>query len=199
MFMGAIVRSPADIQQCHAIRFRVYCVERNFLDSSAFQTESEEDEFDPFATHLAVYGPAGGPLATARVVHHSSLGFPLQRYCKAKVPKELLTKTGEVSRLAVPRSVTQKYSERGTPAFASRRVSVKLYQAVYRYAKLQKLTHLIATMEPALVRIFSGFSIPWMPIGQEVNYGGMVRPYLLSLAEFDSIFTPAALRFRGAL
>src|SRR5690606_23312671 len=80
MFMGAAVRSTADVKQCQQIRFRVYCLERQFLSSSAYESESEADEFDPFATQLAVFGPAAEILATARIVHHSSLGFPLQRY-----------------------------------------------------------------------------------------------------------------------
>ena len=197
MFMGAAVRSAADVEQCQQIRFRVYCLERHFLSSSAYASETEADEFDPFATQLAVFGPASEILATARIVHHSCLGFPLQRYSDAEIPENILPTTGEVSRMAVPRAVARRFPE-GAAGSQTRQVSLRLYQTVYAHAKARQLTHLVAAMEPALVRICAAFDIPWKPIGPEVDYGGLVRPYVLSLAEFDAISTPAAIRFRMA-
>jgi len=197
MFMGAAVHSTVDVEQCQEIRFRVYCQERQFLKSSDYPSETEADEFDQFATQLGVFGPASELLATARIVHHSPLGFPLQRYSDAMLPETILPTTGEVSRMAVPRAVTRRFRE-GEVGSPTRLISLRLYQTVYSHAKRRRLTHLVATMEPALVRICSAFDIPWRPIGSEVNYGGLVRPYLLSLAEFDGITTPAAIGFRIA-
>jgi N-acyl-L-homoserine lactone synthetase len=192
VFQGGVVRTATQVANCQAIRFHVYCRERRFLAESSYPDGSEQDEFDEHAMHLAVLQNCGKVLATARIVRASHLGFPLERYCTAEIPRALLDTTGEVSRLAVPRSTApDRWTSRWT-----REIALKLYQTTYRTAKNLGLTHLLAVMELSLVRILRRFDIPWIAIGPTVEYAGAVRPYLLSLEEFDSIDSDAAKRFR---
>ena len=197
VIVGDVVRSAAEVAGCQEIRFRVYCRERNFLSEADYPEETEQDEFDQNAIHLAVLRHGTQLLGTARIVRYSYRGFPVQRYCHAIFPKSIAWTTGEVSRLAVPRSVTEQYSDARSPICRTRNVSLQLYQAVYRIAKENGLTHLIAAMAPSLVRMCTAFDMPWVPIGPETDYGGLVRPYLLSLAAFDAITTQAAMRFKA--
>jgi N-acyl amino acid synthase of PEP-CTERM/exosortase system len=197
MFVADVSRSSKRLAECQSVRFQVYCNDRKFLSASDYPTGIEQDEFDEFATHLAISGSENEILGTARLVHASELGFPLQRYCAADLPAELLLRTGEVSRLAVLRAASQRYSQPTSPRHKTRDVALRLYQTIYAVAKQTGLTHLIAAMEPSLVRICGFFDIPWIPIGPEVDYGGLVRPYLLSLDQFDAVATPAAIQFRA--
>src|SRR6202012_1485962 len=118
--------------------------------------------------------------------------------CDANVPENILATTGEVSRLAVPRSVSQLYRATGDSRYRASEVSLRLFQLIYALAKRDGLTHLIAAMEPSLVRICAMFDFPWTPVGPGVDYGGVVRPYLLSLTAFDAIKTKIAHNFRLA-
>jgi N-acyl amino acid synthase of PEP-CTERM/exosortase system len=196
MYVGDVICSPDQVAECQEIRFRVYCRERRFLRASDYPGEIEQDEFDPVSTHLGVFGLHNELLGTARIVHNSELGFPLERYAATRVPEKISATTGEVSRLAVPRSASRQYLRTGASHCGSGWVSVKLYQVVYAVAKRKGLTHLIAAMEPALVRVCASFGIGWQPIGAAVNYGGLVRPYIISLEAFDANKSPAAIRFR---
>jgi N-acyl amino acid synthase of PEP-CTERM/exosortase system len=182
---------------CQSIRFHVYCRERGFLSETNYLDEVESDDFDDVATHLAVVEGEGNLLGTARLIRHSSRGFPLQRYCRATVPVEIAPSTAEVSRLAVPRSVAQKYGHAQRADCISRQVATKLYQTIYRVAKREGITHLVAAMAPPLVRILRAFDIRWSAIGPVADFGGLVQPYMVSVGEFDATDSPAARRFRG--
>ena len=196
MLHGGVARSTAMVVACQAIRYRVFCGERGFLPGSHYPDQRERDEFDEVATHLAVVERGGNLLGTARIVPHSERGFPLQRYCKARIPQDIESTTAEVSRLAVPRSVAVRYGSPGWTGCLSREVALRLYQTIYHIAKQEGLTHLIAAMAPSLVRVFSAFDISWSPIGPAAEFGGVVRPYVASLAAFDAVKTEAAWRFR---
>ena len=192
-----MVHSATDVAECKSVRFHVYCRERGFLPESDYPDQREYDEFDDAATHLAVVERSGKLLGTARLVHHSSRGFPLQRYCRATILEGIVSTTVEVSRLAVPRSVAQQYGHPQWTGCMSRQVATRLYQTIYHIAKREGITHLVAAMAPSLVRVLGAFDIRLSAIGLAVNYGGPVRPYLISVAEFDAIETSVARRFRG--
>ena len=194
---GSVAYSTAQVAACQSIRYQVYCGERGYLRGEDYPEEREADEFDSVATHLAVVegGQAGALLGTARIVRHSSLGFPVQRYCQVKIPETIKPTTGEVSRLAVPKAIGAQ-SGRGWTGSLSREVALRLYQTIYHTAKQEGLTHLIAAMAPSLVRVFGAFDMTWSPIGPAASFGGTVRPYLFSFAAFDSVRTEAACRFR---
>jgi N-acyl amino acid synthase of PEP-CTERM/exosortase system len=192
---SGIVRSAETLIGCQTVRFNVFCCERGFLSEADYPDQIERDEFDSHATHLAVEHH-GDVLGTARLVPHSDLGFPLERYCDAGIPSAFRPTTAEVSRLAVPRSVASRYDASVAAICRSRKVATRLYQTVYRIAVEMQLTHLVAAMEPSLVRILRPFDMIWLPVGPEVDYGGPVRPYLLSIGAFEATKTEAAERFR---
>jgi len=182
---------------CQAVRFRVYCRERDFLPASDYRNEREHDDFDTVATHLAVVR-GGTVFGTARLVPHSHRGFPLERYCAASIPDDIVATTVEVSRLAVPKSATAGHGAGRWTAVArlTSAVALQLYRSVYQIARQDGRTHLIAAMAPSLVRVLGSFDVPLAAIGPETDYGGLVRPYLISLDQFDRIGTDAARRFR---
>jgi N-acyl amino acid synthase of PEP-CTERM/exosortase system len=180
-----------------SIRFHVFCRERRFLRETDYPNQAECDEFDDAAIHLAVVEGEGRLLGTARLIRHSCHGFPLQRYCHAVVPEEIVATTAEVSRLAVPRLVAQHHRHGPRVGQLSRQVATRLYQTIYLVAKGEGITHLVAAMAPSLVRILGAFDIRWSAIGPAVNFGGLVRPYIISIAEFDTIDSFSARRFRG--
>src|SRR6185503_12172799 len=95
-----------------------------------------------------------------------------------------------------PRATAKRFGQSQGQRHRSRDVALRLYQTIYAVSKERHLTHLIAAMEPTLVRLCGYFDMPWEPIGSEVDCGGIVRPYLLSLAAFDSTKTPTAVQFR---
>ena len=182
MLQRQIMHSTAAVEQCQAIRWRVFCCERGYLPAPAPGVEIEQDEFDAIATHLAVADQSGQLVGALRLVPHSDAGFPLQRYALADIPAQIAARTLEVSRLAAPRG-------------APREVGLALYQAGWRAAKRMGATHFVAVISPALRRVFRALDMPWRPIGPSVDFGGLVQPHLASIAEYEAVQTPAARRF----
>ena len=169
----------------------MFCRERTILREEDFPDEMESDDFDEIATHLAIRRPCGEIVGTARLVPHSCRGFPLERYSDAVIPASIAKRAVEVSRLAVPQA------EGGRRARLGREVGLQLFRTIYSAAKRSDWTHLVAAMERPLVRLLTSHDIPARPIGPAVNFGGWVRPYVISIREFDAIDSEAARFFRA--
>jgi N-acyl-L-homoserine lactone synthetase len=191
MLDGGIAASAADVSACQEVRFHVFCRERTILREEDFPDEMERDDFDEIATHLAIRRACGEIVGTARLVPFSHRGFPLERYSDAAIPVAIAKRTVEVSRLAVPQA------QGGKRARLGREVGLQLFRTIYSAAKRSDWTHLVAAMEQPLVRLLTSHDIPARAIGPAVDFGGWVRPYMISIAEFDTIDSEAARFFRA--
>src|SRR5438132_11577443 len=56
-------------RSCYALRYKVYCVENNFLDAENHQDEIESDEYDVHSVHVLLQHVSSGTfVGTARLV-----------------------------------------------------------------------------------------------------------------------------------
>ena len=75
------------LRQIYALRYSVYCLERNFLDPDLYHDNCEQDEFDRDSIHLAIcHKLCSGIAATARIVvsdnpDRHTQALPLYRHC----------------------------------------------------------------------------------------------------------------------
>lgn len=206
--------SPAILKQTFALRYSVYCLERKFLNPDLYHDNYETDEFDDTSIHLAIrHKLCTGVAATARIVvsdtpdRHAEM-LPLYRHCDVE-PKiqRLLTnsnKIGEVSRLAISKSAINhtinarrmrldngivSQTSIPTPTSAQLSAILLLYKSIYQTSRVNGINYLLAAMEKSLRRLFRKFQFPFHKIGEEVDYYGIVAPYILDLNELDAILS----------
>lgn len=201
-FRGLVLDDdPALLQASYALRFQVYCNERQFLPAEDYPDQLETDEFDRHSIHMGVVNLQGELAATSRLVHLTANGLPSFDHCTFDAGTDALRAPGrrviEVSRLSVSRSYNRRAGDEhyglgsapprtdGTERRAGGVLVLTLYKAMYQASKRRGITHWLAATERSLHRLVSRSGFPLQQLGPETDYYGPVAPYLIDLAEFD--------------
>jgi N-acyl amino acid synthase of PEP-CTERM/exosortase system len=193
---------PTLLEASYRLRYQVYCHERGFLPSQYYPDGIETDVFDQHAVHLGVLNAADSLVATARLVPRTLDGLPMFGHCSVLVGDPVLADPHapivEVSRLAVSRQYNRRKGDEhyaleggGTTAAGERRreggeIVMTLYRALYQASKRHGFTHWLAATERSLQRLVTRYRFPFRQVGPEVDYFGLVAPYLMDLSEFDA-------------
>ena len=199
---------PADselMQQIHRLRFEVYCRECNFIRQEDYPQGIEKDEYDEQSVHFAAIDPQGLVIGTMRMILPGKLNFPLESHCpNINVNKNTLPRNNlaEVSRLVISKNLRRRSDDamyygpqiedkqgvdRDGSAFLRRAkpMAFGLYRELYRESKKRDITHWYALMEKSLWLLLRIHGFAFEPIGEEVNFYGMVKPYLGQIAKIE--------------
>ena len=202
-FETMIADTPALLQQAHAIRFRVYCLETQFEDAMAFPDGLERDAFDGHSAHgLLIHRTSAQAMGTVRLVlplpDTPQKSFAVQAVSQHPSLRDgtafPLASTAEVSRFCISRSFRRRatdtlYAEGDAePANPSDRRSgplmrLGLIQALIRMSAKHGITHWCAVVEPTLLRMLDAMAIRFSPIGPLVDHHGMRQPCSCDVAE----------------
>lgn len=189
------------LQASYRLRYQVYCLERHFLSPHYYPLGLETDIFDQHAIHLGVLNPEDVLVATARLVRRTDDGLPMYGHCSLLVREPVLADRRapvvEVSRLAVSRQYNRRRGdahyglEGGTRDNGDQRreggeIVMTLYRALYQSSKRHGFTHWLAATERSLQRLVVRYKFPFVQVGPETDYFGMVAPYLMDLSAFDA-------------
>jgi N-acyl-L-homoserine lactone synthetase len=170
----------------HQLRYRTYCIEKEFLRADDYPDQQERDDYDDISTHFGVFVDEVRPdrmIGTARLVP-GECRFPLHDYCAISSQYKHCFNSGvraaEVSRLMVSQAGIAKFV--GRESFALRRdILVALYKAIYQWVEAQEVSLLFAAMEAPLARLLRKTGFPFLEIGPEADYYGRVFPYVLDI------------------
>lgn len=201
-FTGRVLDgTPELLADSYSLRYQVYCLERKFLPAEDYPDEREIDAFDKHSVHVGVVNTAGEVIATARLVEITDVGLPLLAHCTLHDPSiarhASSRRVVEVSRLSVSRRYNRRagdgfYGLQGItdrPEGEERRgggeIVMALYKALYQASKRRGYTHWLAATERSLQRLVARYGFPFKAAGPEVDYYGVVAPYLMDLSEFD--------------
>jgi N-acyl-L-homoserine lactone synthetase len=182
-------KDPATIREILKQRHGVYAFE-GYIDPDAFPDGVFRDAFDDVSAHIAALDGYGAIVGSSRVVPPTSLGLPTHRLFSVPELGVDPKVVGEVGRLAI------------TPSHRGQALAVAngLIAGIYRALRSRGLSHFLAFMHPALVRMLNGLRIPVRPIceleiGDEQQEArrlmrgyfsrARVRPTLCSLDEMD--------------
>ena len=178
------------IEQAFALRYQVYCLERQFEDPGEQQGKLETDEFDRHAVHsLVFHRPQEEPIGTARLI------LPQARPHSLPI-QDLLKKSGlsacnyfpnhtvaEVSRFAISKEYRRRKVEGGAiPEAEARRERhghlpcLGLVQMLLRQSIELGVEYWAAVMEPQLLRMLALMGIRFQPVGPLVSYHGLRQP-----------------------
>jgi len=192
----------ADTQElmhaAQAIRYQVYCLERQFENAAEHDSGLESDVFDDTAMHsLVFHRPTADAIGTARLILPQRAaqipmmsGMPIQMLLQESglraqdfFPVET---TAEVSRFAISNTFRRRPGDNGVVAghapqkrdreCRSALPCLGLIQEVVRQSLALGLTHWAAVMEPKLLRMLALMGVHFTPVGPLVSHHGMRQP-----------------------
>lgn len=199
--------SPQLLEQSHRMRYQVYCLERRFLRAEDYPNQMEFDEFDRDSIHVGVLDRVSELVGTARIVKPNSAGLPVFRHCTLFPDEATLDKAGnkvvEISRVCISQRFTRRRADvfsgllepaESEHAFPVRERRVEqgdvfatLAKSLYHATKRLGATHWIVAIEKSLRRRVGRYGLPFELAGPEVDYYGLVAPYIMSLADLDQV------------
>jgi len=174
--------TTAALRTAYRLRYQVYCLERRFLVG---QNGVERDEYDDHARHAVVrWRQTGEVVGAVRLVlpKVSAEGddFPIQHVCDPAVLRGLpRTTTGELSRFSLAKQRTKQV--RGVSAESSSLLRLALLRGAIWLSAEAGLTHWLAVMRPALLRLFRSSGLHFVPLGPLVEYHGLRQPAVAEL------------------
>jgi N-acyl amino acid synthase of PEP-CTERM/exosortase system len=198
--------TPELIEQAHAIRYRVYCVETGFLGIAENANGLEKDNFDRHSVHaLLMHRKSGQPVGTVRLVlplaDAPDRSFSIQEVTHEPVIRYAtafpLLSTAEISRFCIERQFRRRvtdtlYDQEGNEPTVSENPAERrsgplmrlgLMQAIVSMSVRRGMTHWCAVMEPTLLRMLHAMGICFTPIGPLVEYHGLRQPCTGDIAQ----------------
>jgi N-acyl amino acid synthase of PEP-CTERM/exosortase system len=177
-----LANSITALRAAYRLRYQVYCLERGFL---AGQNGVERDEYDDHARHAVVRWRHTGEVvgAVRLVLPNTRAGgddFPIQRVCDPAVLRGFpRTTTGELSRFSLAKQQTKQV--RCVSVETSSLLRLALLRGALWLSAEAGLTHWLAVMRPALLRLFCTSGLHFVPLGPLVEYHGLRQPAVAEL------------------
>jgi len=197
-FRTQLADTPELVRTAQAIRYQVYCLERQFENASEHDCGLESDVFDAAAIHsLVFHRPSLEAIGTARLILPQRApkidgmgGMPIQQLLHDSglraqdfFPVET---TAEVSRFAISNTFRRRPGDNGViagnaPQKRDRECRgalpcLGLIQDVIRQSLALGLTHWAAVMEPKLLRMLALMGVHFTPVGPLVSHHGLRQP-----------------------
>jgi N-acyl amino acid synthase of PEP-CTERM/exosortase system len=173
------------LDYAYRLRFQVYCLERGFEDAAQYPDGRERDADDARSMHcLLISRPTRMVLGTVRLIlPQCGRSLPVSRMVGSRwrgldLP---VGTTAEVSRFAIAKAVRRQME----PCMPNSRVgarqtlpllSLGLIQAAVMMGLSRGITHVVAAMEPPLLRLLARFGVEFHPIGEPIDHHGLRQP-----------------------
>ena len=197
------IDSVEELQDVYRLRYKVYCLERQYEKSEDHPSGLEMDEFDPYSVHFICYEESV-PVGTVRLILPNPVGFPIESHCNISVREKcgVAGKAAEISRLAVSCELSRRFS------IPKSHVTFGLIKELSHTAKQMRIDFLFAAMGNGLNRLLDSYGISFSKAGGPVDYHGMRTPYFAYFGELEEklqckrrdifeIFSPAPMPSRA--
>ncbi len=215
VFSVQLATSPEVINEVFEVRYQVYCIDRHFEDPDCFADKREHDAYDPRSAHALIrHRITGDSVAAVRLVmagdNPEQADFPMERPCVHRMDQQAKDaiagarreQIAEISRMAVSREFRRRlnedesasgisdfacYSDAEIGKRAMPYISLGLFAGILQMSVRHGITHWMAVMEPAQLRLLKRFGVEFDHVGPVMEYHGRRRP----------AFTEAASLIKG--
>jgi N-acyl amino acid synthase of PEP-CTERM/exosortase system len=178
------------IEKAFALRYQVYCLERQFEDPTQQPDGLECDAYDQHAIHsLLLHKQQGAAIGTARLILPQARphSLPIQQLLKKNGlnPRDYFPNesVAEISRFAISKDFRRRNLDIGpSPTNSGRRdrhgnlPCLGMIQMLLRQSAELGIDYWGAVMEPQLLRMLAMMGIRFHPIGPLVSYHGLRQP-----------------------
>lgn len=186
------------------VRYQVYCIDRPFEDPGQFPDKREHDAYDLRSAHALIqHRRTGDSVAVVRLVlagdSPEQQRLPMEESCIHRMSQQAQDTVAttsrqhmaEISRMAVSREFRRRLNEYESPtgvtdetcyadAENGRRampyISLGLFAAILRMSVKHNITHWMAVMEPAQLRLLKRFGVEFDHVGPIMEFHGLRRP-----------------------
>lgn len=204
VFNVQLATSPEVINEVFELRYQVYCIDRPFEDPNCFVDKREHDAYDPRSAHALIrHRLTDDSVAAVRLVMAGEgpeqAEFPMEAPCVRWMDQPARDAIGntprnqiaEISRMAVSREFRRRLTEEvsvsgiSEPAYyadsengkrAMPYISLGLFAAILQMSVKHGITHWMAVMEPAQLRLLKRFGVQFDHVGPVLEYHGRRRP-----------------------
>lgn len=204
VFNVELATSPQAINEVFEVRYQVYCIDRSFEDPRCFADKREHDAYDSRSAHALIrYRETGHSVAAVRLVmagqQPDQAYLPMEGPCIHRMSERAQQAIAgarregiaEISRMAVSREFRKRLNEDKTVAGVSAEasycdttngkravpyISLGLFNAILRMSVKHGITHWMAVMEPAQLRLLKRFGVEFDHVGPILEYHGLRRP-----------------------
>ncbi len=204
VFNVELATSPEAINEVFEIRYQVYCIDKPFEDPDSFANKREHDAYDPRSAHAVIrHRLSGDSAAAVRLVmageHPEQADFPMEAPCIPRMDQQAQDafagarrdQIAEISRMAVSREFRRRLNEDASAAGVSDFVcyddlengkralpyiSLGLFAGILQMSVRHGITHWMAIMEPAQLRLLKRFGVEFDHVGPVMEYHGRRRP-----------------------
>lgn len=154
-----LAETQQEKEEIYRLRYRVYCLEKDWLSKADYPDEKEIDEFDDCSAHFIAKDSLGNITGTVRLILHSQQGFQITRYFEIDLPNGGLN-CSEFSRLAINNGKRNNKIELG------------LYRETFQYCQNKGITHSYAVVERKLFSSLRRLGFLFEQIGEPRYYFG---------------------------
>lgn len=204
VFNVELALTPEAINTVYEVRYQVYCIDRPFEDPNCFLDKRERDDYDPRSAHALIrHRITGDSVAAVRLVlagdNPEKADFPMEgscvphmdRHAKNAISATPRHRIAEISRMAVSREFRRRLNEDKSVSGISEHayyadaengkrampyISLGLFAAILQMSVRHGVTHWMAVMEPAQLRLLKRFGVEFDHVGPIMEYHGKRRP-----------------------
>lgn len=203
-FIFRKINTPDILEESYRLRYQVYCNECHFIRPEDYPHQIETDAFDAHSLHFGGFNPEGRLIGAARLILSSCGAFPIEEHCKdlavdwKSVARQ---ECAEISRLTIsklyrrrahdglyyePQAQDTEVEDQGEHFIRRvRPMAFGLYRAMYHESKRTGVRYWFALMEKSLWLLLKIHGFVFRPIGREVDFYGMVTPYIADISELE--------------
>ncbi|MFH1753800.1 MAG: PEP-CTERM/exosortase system-associated acyltransferase [Candidatus Omnitrophota bacterium] len=193
------INSEDFLREIYHQRYHVFCEECGILKREGCSGGLEKDKFDQHSIHFAALD-RNELIGNARLVVHNPYGLPMIEHVQGNLSREYLDllphQVAEVSRLLISKRFRKRGKEKiyyplspegtmGSEKQAIRRakpVIMGLSREIYHECVARGVTHTVALMEKPLWYLLRVYGLNFRPIGDEIEYHGLVKPYICEVS-----------------
>lgn len=195
-FETKLIDSQDLLEAAQALRYQVYCLERNFEDPNEHHRGLERDQYDRDAVHgLLFYRPTDTAMGTVRMILPGVLNghaLPIEEILSAQglelsahLPVQA---AAEISRFAISKDLRRRHDDDPTAAPSVPRLDrlslrrdgnlpcLSLIRFLVAQSSHRNISYWAAVMEPKLLRMLAAIGIRFNSIGGLVMHHGLRQP-----------------------
>lgn len=171
-----------ELEEVFKLRYKVYCLERNYLDSNDCPNGAEKDIYDNYSVHFLAFDTDKNKIVgTSRLILNSPLGFPIEKEWDLseaiKSTKDIRNKIVEISRFIIA------LENRGDHF-----ITLSLGGEMYRYCKRNGIEIVYAIMDLPILKMLIGFGFPFKILSESKFYmGAQTTPSVMLVNEMEEI------------
>jgi len=164
-------------------RFRYKIMHGELALIQTSECEKETDAYDQYSDQFAILNSAGEICCTMRLIHHSPIGYPTERFLDLTRPEYSFErdKLSEMSRIFIDPKHRNMHE---TKIFISSIVKSLAYEKIREHG----IEYCYGMLEEKFLRLVNMFKIPYQSIsGPEHDFNKQKYPSMLHVKELETL------------